>query len=600
MTAAAADGPDQPDVVVVGAGPTGVTAAILLAQAGVRTLVLDRWADVYAQPRAAHFDDEVYRILARLGVAEEVDRITIPGAGLRLLSPRHVTMAQFDRMVACTSNGYPQANMFDQPELETILRARMRELPSVSFRGEVEVRAVRPNGRERPQVEYVDLRTQEVHQVRPRFVVGCDGANSMVRAAIGASMRDLGFSDQRWLVVDIVTPRDLGHWDGVHQVCDSGRAATYTRMGESRHRWEFALRDDESTADYQDLDALAPLLAPWATDTSDFDVVRLAEYTFKAQLADRWHRDGVFILGDAAHLTPPFIGQGMGAGIRDAANLAWKVAAVVDGTLPVEMLDSYEAERVPHARAMIRLACLVGRAMTAGGPVGDRLRRVVVPLLVHLPGVRNGVLDSTTPPLCRSALVDRGRLGRALGGTLCPNPVLTSGERLDDAAGDRWVVVSREALAGRDAELLRALDAIVIDAREASELDDWLGRHQAALVRPDRTVMTAGTVEDVFRRAPFDRSRTSPASERSQTGRLHRPFGAAARWPGRRLQSFACWRSGWVRSYRRRSTRPRKAAPVISPSWLACMRASARSRTLTLRLRDHQRSMENAASGPNP
>ena len=507
---------EQPEVVVVGAGPTGVTAAILLAEAGVRTLVLDRWPDVFPQPRAVHFDDEVYRILARLGVREQVDAITLPGAGLRLLSPTHVTMAQFDRADPRTSNGYPQANMFDQPDLEAVLRARMRELPLVTFRGDVDVTAVRPNGHERPEIEYVDLGTREVHTVRPRFILGCDGANSVVRAAIGSTMRDLGFGEQRWLVVDVATPRDLGHWGGVHQVCDSGRAATYMRIGEARHRWEFALRDDEAPADYRDLDALAPLLAPWATDIGDFEVVRLAEYTFRAMLADRWHRDGVFILGDAAHLTPPFIGQGMGAGIRDAANLAWKIAAVVHGTLPVISLDSYEAERAPHARAMIRLASLVGRAMTSGGPTGDRLRGLAVPLLVHLPGVRGRVLDSTTPALRRSSLIDRGRLGRGIPGRLCPNPVLASGKRLDAEAGHHWVLVSRNDPTREAVERLRCSDVVVVDAAEAPELQRWLGRHEAALVRPDRTVMTVGTVEGVIERAPLGRSRAIPAAvERS-------------------------------------------------------------------------------------
>lgn len=494
---------EQPEVVVVGAGPTGVTAAILLGQAGVSTLVLDRYDEVFPQPRAVHLDDEVYRVLARLGVEERIGAITRPGAGLRLLSPAHVTLAQFDRTDPRTANGFPQANMFDQPDLEAVLRARMHELDRVTFRGGVEVTAVRTNDGTAPEVVYADRATGETHTVRPRFVLGCDGANSLTRRAIGAHLRDLGFPAQRWLVVDVAVDRDLGHWGGVHQVCDSRRAATYMRIGEARHRWEFELLDHEGVADFEDPAALAPLLAPWDRDTGDLEVVRLAEYTFRAQLADRWHRDGVFLLGDAAHLTPPFIGQGMGAGIRDAANLAWKVAAVIDGRLPAEVLESYETERGPHARAMIRLATLVGRLMTGGGTTGDRLRRVAVPRLVHLPGLRRRVLDSATPPLTGSALNTRRRWRPGLAGTLCPNPVLGSGERLDDVAGHRFLLVVRAALSPELAARVGRLDLVVQDAAEVPELDRWLGRHEAALVRPDGTVLVTGTPEQALRHLPL-------------------------------------------------------------------------------------------------
>ena len=491
----------SPDVVVIGAGPTGVTAAILLAQAGVRTLVLDRWPDVFPQPRAVHLDDEIYRILATLGIAEEFEDITVPSAGLRLLSPDHETLAQFDRTDPRTVNGYPQANMFDQPDLEAILRDRMHQLELITFLGNVDVTAVRPgSGGSAPEVEYVDLDTRRSHLVRSRLVFGCDGANSLTRSAIGSSMKDLGFGEQRWLVIDITTPRDLGHWGGVHQVCDGRRAATYMRIGPTRHRWEFELRENESAADFETLDALGPLLSPWDSDTSDFQLIRLAEYTFRAQLADRWQHGGVFILGDAAHLTPPFIGQGMGAGIRDAANLAWKAAAVINGSLPTSVLDSYEAERRPHARAMIRLAMTVGRSMTAGGRNGERLRRVLVPLVVHLPGVRGKVLNSATPPLGRSAVNDRRRLNGGLPGTLCPNVELGRGACLDDLTAGSFALVHRTAPTASELAELNRRGVLSVDAGTSPALSRWLGRAEAALVRPDRTVLISGRMAAVVTR----------------------------------------------------------------------------------------------------
>ncbi len=490
-------------VVIVGAGPTGITAATLLAQYGVECLVLERWPGVYPQPRAVHLDDEIYRVLARLGIADEFAAISRPTLGLRLLDNRFHVLAEFNRDPSRSPHGFPQANMFDQPELEAVLRANLKRYACAEVRGNAEVTKITET-EQGVRVSFTDRCDGKVHLVDAEYLLGCDGANSTVRAQIGSAVRDLNF-EQRWLVVDVATDADLRQWDGVHQVCDPGRAGTYMRIAPARYRWEFQLLDGESASDFGTLTALRPLIAPWTAGVPDGELtlLRLTEYTFRARIADRWRRGNIFILGDAAHLTPPFIGQGMGAGVRDAANLAWKIAGVLDGTLAADVLDSYEQERKPHTRAMIRLALTVGRSMTGGGRLGSLVRRVVLPRLRLIPGLRDKVVDSTTPALHASALVRKSRgsrrpgRSRQLAGTLCPNPRLADGRRLDAVLGTGFAVITSSPLdTEAEASLGQrgALAAQVVIARRGTELEKWLrqGRATAAIVRPDRTVMLAG------------------------------------------------------------------------------------------------------------
>ncbi len=497
--------PDFVPVVIVGAGPTGVTAATKLAQYGVDCLVLDRWGDVYPQPRAVHLDDEIYRLLGGLGIAEEFAAISRPARGLQLRDRDMRVMAEFHRECSGSANGYPQANMFDQPEFEALLRRNLKHFPHAVLRGNAEVTEAVQIGPDRVQVAFTDRVSGREHRLETRYLLGCDGANSLVRTAIGARMEDLKFQ-QRWLVVDVATTADLDQWEGVHQVCDPHRAATYMRIGDARYRWEFRLLPDETADDYGTMAALYPLIRPWlaGVEPDELDLVRVAEYTFRAQVADHWRRGNMFILGDAAHLTPPFIGQGLCAGLRDAMNLAWKLAGVVNGWLPEGALDTYERERVRHARYMIRFALAMGAAMTAGGEAGNLIRRVLVPRLHLIPGVRDKIVDSTTPALRSSALVHKAR-GRRLAGRLCPNPVLAEGKRFDEVIGPRFALITSGVLSPPQQDEVRRRGAVVVPAHPGTELALWLqaGRARAAVVRPDRTVMCAGRdVGEICRRIP--------------------------------------------------------------------------------------------------
>ncbi|WP_280362092.1 bifunctional 3-(3-hydroxy-phenyl)propionate/3-hydroxycinnamic acid hydroxylase [Nocardia wallacei] len=481
-------------VVIVGAGPTGLTAATLLARYGIECLVLERWDGIYPRPRAVHLDGEIRRILQCLDVGEEFDAISRPALGLRLLDRHMRVLAQFDRDPSGGRNGHPEANLFDQPDLEAVLRANLRRYPRVTVRGNAEVVgiAVETDG---VRVDFVDRPSGTTDSVRARYLLGCDGANSLVRSALGTTMRDLRF-DQRWLVVDIATTAELGRWDGVHQICDPVRAATYMRIGRTRYRWEFRLRPGESAADYEDFADVRPLLAPWIEDIAadEFEVVRVAEYTFRARLADRWRQGRVFLLGDAAHLTPPFIGQGMGAGLRDAANLAWKLAGVLRGELPPDVLDTYESERKPHARTMIRLAKLTGVTMTAGGETGDRLRGWIAPQLPRVPGLAGAILSGESPPLHRSALVRAPWMRRGLVGRLIPNARLADGRRVDDVIAGRFAVVTVTTPTARERAIAEQRGVAVLTAGRGTELHRWLRRARAAaaLIRPDGTVQRCG------------------------------------------------------------------------------------------------------------
>jgi len=496
-------------VVVVGAGPTGATAAIMLAQRGIHCLLLDRWHEVYPLPRAVHFDDEVFRIFADIGIADRVRALSRPNPGMQLVDPHLRVLAEFTRDPSGQVNGHPQSNMFHQPDLERALRARVAELPQIDLRGDVEVIGAEQvdDGPGRVRVRYRDLTSGDEVVVWTDAVLGCDGANSTIRTAIGATMDDLGFT-QQWLVVDVHSAEPLDVYDGVQQVCDHDRAATFMRVTGQEYRWEFRLRPGEQPDDIDEA-RVRELIRPWLgdVDPDKLTVLRRTWYAFRGAVADKWRDGRIFLLGDAAHLTPPFIGQGMCAGIRDAANLSWKLALVLTGHADDRLLATYEAERRPYARRVIRMAIAVGWLMTGGTARTARLRRTALRALSRLPGIEDRAVNSVWPAF-RAGPLTAGK--DRLAGRLCPQPRILAGADevlLDGVLGRGFAVVTRrpdgdQAFDPSTRAFFAALDLTVVPLPEAgcalSALLD--GAHaDAMLLRPDHVVAASADCTDLSR-----------------------------------------------------------------------------------------------------
>jgi len=370
--------PDPPpyDVAVVGLGPVGAALAALLGAHGLRVVAFDRDAGPHALPRAAHLDGHALRVLAEAGA---------PATGRPLdgfdLVDRQGRLLMRGRPEEAPPPGFPPGLLIHQPTVERGLRERLATLPSVAVRLGHAVDRVTEAG-DHAVVEGAG--PDGPFAVRAAIVVGCDGAGSTVRDAMGAALTGSDF-DQTWLVVDVLLDRDLSLPDRLRQVADPEAPATYVPFADPRRRWEFKLADGADADAARHPDAVRARLAPFV-DPDAVTVERAAVYTFHDLVARPWRRGRLVLAGDAAHQMPPFLGQGLGAGLRDARALAPLLASAVQ-TGVLDGLDAYEAERRPHVEATVRQAVRLGRLVTLPAPWAG-LRDRALRAGLQIPGLR--------------------------------------------------------------------------------------------------------------------------------------------------------------------------------------------------------------------
>ncbi|AOZ05396.1 bifunctional 3-(3-hydroxy-phenyl)propionate/3-hydroxycinnamic acid hydroxylase [Cupriavidus malaysiensis] len=488
------------DVAIVGYGPTAQLLALMLGRAGRSVAVVERWPDLYPLPRAVHYDHEIARLFQASGVIDDIKRIAEASDRYQWCNANHEVLMDF-RWEGQGPSGWPVASTFAQPELEAVLDRHVKRLPNVTVRQGWSATALREEA-ERVELDIeagglVDGRwvgSGETGRIRARYLVGADGANSMVRNALGIEFEDLGFAFD-WLVVD-VKPLQQREWmPRSWQLCDPARPTTIVSGGPGRRRWEFMLLPGE-TPEQMNQDTVAwELLARWDITPDNALLERHAVYTFRGRWAKSWRKGRALLAGDAAHLMPPFAGQGMCSGLRDAGALAWRLNAILDGKAGDTLLDSYGPERLHHVRELIDFSIALGKVICITDPEAAAARDREMLAAQATPGFRP---PEAPQPRLGAGLYDPHAPGS---GWLAPQGMVESGGRrglFDDVFGNGFALIAsnREVLDKLSPANRAGLDkqqAIIAHFGPGGFADlqgvyaDYFDRHgvEAVLARPD-------------------------------------------------------------------------------------------------------------------
>jgi len=528
------------DVAIIGYGPVGVTAANLLGQRGLRVLVIERDASIYSRARAISTDEEVLRIWQRIGLAERLKADMLHDRPIDFVTDQGRSFFSF--AAPYRGNGHPAQLFIYQPALEKVLRDGVERFENVEVLLEHECVRVSQDA-DGVDLTMIDLAADTLRHAHARYVIAADGGSSPTRGQLGISFEGRTYED-RWVVIDTKVKREWPEVDRLRFHCDPARPTVDCPTPLGHHRWEFPVLPGDDEAHLVSDEHVWRLLSRQHIGPEHVDILRAVVYSHHVRFAARWRVGRIFLAGDAAHVMPPWIGQGMASGVRDVDNLCWKLDAVLAGRLDESVLDSYEVERKPHVRSVTKNAVFAGRIITERRLPVAKLRNVVFGGLTRIGRFNTALSESKWAPPTRykHGYLDGsvgGRSTHAAVGQLVPQPHVADGRgrrvRLDDATGTDWRVLALWRHPSVENWRSAGVTVLEIVARGGAPtagkvLDSdgvlvaWMRRHDvtAVAVRPDGVVYavaagTGGLPSPPFRvaalaGAPATRMSTVPAS----------------------------------------------------------------------------------------
>ena len=463
------------DVAIVGFGPTGGTLANLLALQGFSILIIEKEKSFYPLPRAVHFDDEIMRVFQTIGITDKFLKHTIINKGTKFVNSKNKVVLDWPRPRSITENGWYPSYRFHQPDLERKLRRRLKDFKKVSVMQNTKVNSLKEE-KNSVKICIENINNNKISEITAKYIIGCDGARSTIRKQIKAKFQNLGFT-QKWAVVDLILKKNKKELpDRTIQYSNSKRPATYCRNVGKRRRWEFAINNKESEKKVLSNSYIWNFLKPWLKP-SEALMERKTIYTFQSAISKKWKKGRIFLAGDAAHLMPPFMGQGMCAGVRDASNLAWKIAYCLKNNHSEKLLNTYQSERYSNVIEYIKTTVKMGEFVNAVGTSN----------------ITGEV--SSTPNGQKSMKSIKPKLGKGLGktndknrGKIFPQFKLKNGKSLDNKFFDKPLLIISSKYKKKLPKKIN-----YINSNTAKGLNEYMLnlKIDAFVVRPDRFILNS-------------------------------------------------------------------------------------------------------------